>query len=180
MFLVRLSWSVGVPLMALQAFVLATYVRSCFRESGFRKFFVATAIFVTIASVLAHGGTVPHAPDWYLGPELYAIALLLWGTAECILLVKESEMTPLVIFKLIVGAVTGLLMIVNVFSFGRLSFVGFLCAWIVYSFCDPLHVTLTMSNIEVGTLENSPETLRNTFFEWFWKDSPPPTPTTHH
>merc|ERR1712008_134192 len=167
---IAVSWSVGVPLMALQAFVLATYVRLRYRKGEFKMFFVAAAIFVSITSVLAHGGTIPHAPDWYIVPELYAVGLILWGTAECLLLVKESELTPLVMFKLIVGAVTGLLMIVNVFSFGRFSFVGFLCAWIIYSFCDPLNVSLIMSNIEVGTVENSPETLGNNFFQWAWYD----------
>merc|ERR1712008_150358 len=168
--IIALSWSVGVPLMALQAFVLATYVRLRFRKGEFRNFFVGSAIFVSLTSVLAHGGTVPHAPDWYYGPELYAIGLLLWGAAECILLYKESEMTPLVIFKLIVGALTGLMMIINVFSFGTFSFVGFLCMWMVYSFCDPLHVSMIITNIEIGNVDNSPETLSNNFFQWAWYD----------
>merc|ERR1719433_2233288 len=130
--IIALSWSVGVPLMALQAFVLATYVRLRFKRGEF--------------------------------------ALLLWGTAECVLLVKESEMTPLVIFKLIIGAVTGLGMMINVFAFGTVPFVGFLCSWIVYSFCDPLHVSMIITNIEIGNVENSPETLCNNFFQWAWYD----------
>merc|ERR1712008_40048 len=146
------------------------YVRLRFRKGEFAFFFVATAIFASLTSVLAHGGTVPHAPDWYIGPELYAIGLLLWGAAECILLYKESEMTPLVIFKLIVGALTGLMMIINVFSFGTFSFVGFLCMWMVYSFCDPLHVSMIITNIEIGNVDNSPETLSNNFFQWAWYD----------
>jgi len=168
--IIALSWSVGVPLMALQAFVLATYVRLRFKRGEFAFFFVAAAAFASVTSVLAHGGTIPHAPDWYIGPELYAVGLLLWGTAECVLLVKESEMTPLVIFKLIIGAVTGLGMIINVFAFGTVPFVGFLCSWIVYSFCDPLHVSMIITNIEIGSVENSPETLCNNFFQWAWYD----------
>jgi len=168
--IIAVTWSAGVPLMILQALVLATYVRQRFKQGLFKCGFVASALFVSVSAVLAHGGTVPHAPSWYLGPELFSVGLLLWGVAECGLLMQESEMTPMVIFKLCVGTVGLILMVVCIFHFNPVSFIGFLCAWMIFSFFDPMDVKMVITNIEVGTVKNSPETTYNTFFNWVWCD----------
>jgi len=168
--IIAVTWSVGVPLMIFQALVLAMYVRQRFKQGLFKCGFVASALFVSITAVLAHGGTVPHAPSWYLGPELFSVGLLLWGNAEIALLLQESSMTPMVIFKIIVGVVGLIMMIVCLFHFNPVSFILFLCSWTVFSFFDPMDVKMVISNIEVGTVENSPETAYNTFFNWVWCD----------
>jgi len=120
--------------------------------------------------VLAHGGTVPNAPNWYIGSELFQAGVFLYGIGECVLVLKEMEMKGLALAKVVMGIITGIFLILTQFSFNKWTFIIYSFCWIFYTALDPLDVKLIFFNIDIGTLEQSPGNACNNFFHWFWVD----------
>jgi hypothetical protein len=168
--IIALMWTLGVPLMALQTCVMSMYVKARYPTGIFRMFFVGVSIFFSISAVLAHGGTVPRAPKWYIGSQLFQAGVILYGIGECILVLKELGMKGMALVKVVMGIITAIFLLLSQFWFNRFSFIAYSVCWIVYTAIDPLDVKMIFSNIDIGTTEQSPGNVCNNLFHWVWKD----------
>lgn len=170
--IIAVSWTLAVPLLALHAFILSTYVRSFVRSCSFKVAFLAVAIIFSISAILAHGGTVPGAPNWYRGVDLFRVMLGCWLVAQCVLamLFEESESKLRVVGKLVAGALAAIFLVLSIMMETRWSLLAFMAAWMLFAAVDPLCASLTIDNIAITTCKNSPETLCNNLFHCYWLD----------
>jgi hypothetical protein len=168
--IVAYAWTLIVPLLFLHAFVIEMYVSTVLPQLKIAMR-ISVAMFC-ISATLAHGGTVPESPAWYVGSELFQVALMVWLILQSALVIYEwpVDMKQGSVCLLVCTVVAVISLAISLGTGDFRADIIWLISWLVCALVDPLDISITVCRISLGTSTNIPMNCRSKLLHCIWKE----------
>lgn len=168
--IIAVTWSYAVPVLFLHVLVVMAYALASGTSTKIVQ--IAGVLFST-SSLLAHAATIPNVSDWFIGPELFQVALIIWILAQVYLTLQKwpSSRRFACVSQLVSAALATLCLVASLVTKARWADYGWMLAWLIFTFADPLDMQLIVTRFGLATLRSSPSGVYTNLCQFAWHEA---------
>jgi hypothetical protein len=170
--LVAVGWIVVLQFLVAHVVLVVTNEHQTNYNCSVRWVVYISGLLLVSTGVTAHAGTIPHAPDWFRGPEAFLVALALWILKDVLLLQQLLDrvlsappnngahgLAVVVVIEIVLAVITGLIILGTAFarlvawrlgSGIKMPDYAWIASVVIYSFFDVRRVEIILSNVRIA------------------------------